>query len=219
MYDSLTLEHSSTVERAADELRRAMFAGELEPATPLREVGLAESLGVARSTVREALGLLIAEGLVIRVPNRGVAVADLDPEALADVFRARTVLEEAGARAWPDAAEDLRAALRDSVEAYALLADQGAEPQQLTRAHIDVHRALAALTSSERLLGLVDALHGEIRLTLAHVDRVRANAHEQVAAHRDLMQLLEQGRTEDVVRSLREHLGGAQASLDAALHH
>ncbi len=218
MYESLTLEHSSTVERAADELRRALFAGEIEPATPLREVGLADSLGVARSTVREALGLLIAEGLVTRVPNRGVAVADLDPAALADVFRARTVLEEAGARAWPDAPEQRRLALRDSVKNYGRLADSGAEPGRLTRAHIEVHRALTALTGSDRLLALVDGLHGEIRLTLAHVDRVRGNARQQVAAHRELLDLLEAGRGEEAVQALREHLHGARASLDAALH-
>ena len=40
MYDDLQLEleNSSTVDRAAEEIRRAMFAGQLEPGTPLREV-------------------------------------------------------------------------------------------------------------------------------------------------------------------------------------
>jgi len=218
VYDSLTLEHTSTVERAADELRRAMFAGELEPGTPLREVGLADSLGVGRSTVREALAVLIAEGLVIRVPNRGVAVAALDPDALGDVFRARTVLEEAGARAWPDAPDELRDAVHDSVQTYGRLAAASAEPGQLARAHIEVHRAIAALTGSDRLLTLVDALHGEIRLTLAHVDRVRGNVREQVAAHQLLLSLLEQGEIEAVVLALHDHLSGAQSSLDAALH-
>ncbi len=217
MYDSLTLEHSSTVERAAGELRRAMFAGELEPGTPLREVGLAESLGIARSTVREALGQLAAEGLVTRVPNRGVIVTALDPDALRDVFRARTALEEAGARAFPAAPDELRDRLRGACAAYGRLAGRGAAPERVARAHTDFHRALAALAGSDRLLALVDALHGEIRLTLAHVDRVRGNAAEQVAAHRDLLAGLERGDTEAVVTALRDHLGGAQASLDAAL--
>lgn len=217
MYDSLTLEHSSTVERAAGELRRAMFAGELEPGTPLREVGLAESLGIARSTVREALGQLAAEGLVTRVPNRGVIVTALDPDALRDVFRARTALEEAGARAFPKASDELRDRLRDACATYGRLAGTGAEPERVARAHTDFHRAMAALTDSDRLLALVDALHGEIRLTLAHVDRVRGNVTEQVAAHRDLLAGLERGDTEAVVTALRDHLSGAQASLDAAL--
>ena len=43
-FEGLSLEHSSTVERVADELRRAVFEGEIESGTPLREVALAESL-------------------------------------------------------------------------------------------------------------------------------------------------------------------------------
>src|SRR5690348_18481366 len=69
-FGSLSLEHSSTVDRVADELRRAVFEGEIESGTPLREVAIAESLGVSRPTVREALALLVAEGLATREPNR-----------------------------------------------------------------------------------------------------------------------------------------------------
>src|SRR4051795_6143019 len=111
-YAGLSLEHSSTVERVADELRRAVFEGEIESGTPLREVALAESLGVSRPTVREALALLVAEGLATREPHRGVSVASPDPESVRDVSNARTVLETAGVRHWPTAGEDARDAVR-----------------------------------------------------------------------------------------------------------
>ena len=103
-FGSLSLEHSSTVDRVADELRRAVFEGELESGTPLREVALAESLGVSRPTLREALALLVAEGLATREPNRGVSVAQPRPRVGARrLDRARTVLETAGVRNWPHA--------------------------------------------------------------------------------------------------------------------
>ena len=104
-FGSLHLELSSTVDRVAVELRRAVFDGELESGTPLREVALADSLGVSRSTLREALGVLVAEGVAVREPNRGVSVASPDPDAITDVCRARTVLEVAGVRHWPSASE------------------------------------------------------------------------------------------------------------------
>ena len=92
-FGTLHLEHSSTVDRVADELRRAVFEGELESGTPLREVALAESLGVSRPTLREALALLVAEGLATREPNRGVSVARPRPRVgarrLAGADRAR----------------------------------------------------------------------------------------------------------------------------------
>ena len=50
-FGTLHLEHASTVDRVASELRRAVFDGELESGTPLREVAIAASLGVSRPTV------------------------------------------------------------------------------------------------------------------------------------------------------------------------
>ena len=88
-FGTLNLEHASTVDRVVEELRRAVFDGELEAGTPLREVALADSLGVSRSTVREALAVLVGEGLATREPNRGVHVAEADPDSVRDVCRAR----------------------------------------------------------------------------------------------------------------------------------
>ncbi|MBA2560464.1 MAG: GntR family transcriptional regulator, partial [Propionibacteriales bacterium] len=85
MYDDLQLAHSSTVDRAADEIRRALFAGQLAPGTPLREVALSDAMGVGRSTIREALTVLVAEGIAVRSPNRGVAVKELDASDVHDV--------------------------------------------------------------------------------------------------------------------------------------
>ena len=81
-FGTLRLEHSSTTARTAEELRRAIFDGELESGTPLREVAIAASLGVSRPTVREALTMLVAEGLATREPHRGVAVAAIDAESV-----------------------------------------------------------------------------------------------------------------------------------------
>src|SRR5919202_704329 len=88
-FGSLSLQHSSTVDRVAEELRRAVFDGELESGTALREVAIAESLGVSRPTVREALALLVAEGLATREPNRGVSVTTPEADSVRDVCAAR----------------------------------------------------------------------------------------------------------------------------------
>src|SRR5438132_11143518 len=105
-FGTLHLEHASTVDRVVEELRRALFDGELESGTPLREVALAASLGVSRPTVREALTLLVAEGLATREPHRGVSVATPEASSVRDVCRSRLVLEGAGIRAWGQAGHE-----------------------------------------------------------------------------------------------------------------
>lgn len=212
-YPTLSVEPVSIVDRVAEELRRALFDGELEPGTALREVALAESLGVARSTVREALGLLVADGLADRIPNKGTVVHALDADGIRDVCRARLVLESAGVARWDEASEQDRDAVRDALTAFNRLTAGTASSHEITVAHLAIHRSLAGLTGSPRLLATADALYAEIRLALARVDRARGNVREQAHAHGDLVRLLERGHITEALEALREHLAGAEQSL------
>jgi DNA-binding GntR family transcriptional regulator len=217
-FGSLHLEHSSTVDRVVDELRRAVFEGELEAGTPLREVALAASLGVSRPTVREALGVLVLEGLATREPNRGVSVTSPDPGSVRDVCQARGVLEIAGIRHWPQADETDRKAVREALRAYEEAAANGASYQLLNERHLGIHLSLVGLTGSPRLVAMAEALVGELRLALAQVDRDRQNAQAQVGSHESLLELLEQGRVEEAVAGLEHHLAGAEVAIIDRLH-
>jgi DNA-binding GntR family transcriptional regulator len=218
-YAALRLEHSSTVDRVADEIRRAIFAGQLGPGTPLREVALSEAMGVGRSTVRESLGVLVSEGVAVRAPNRGVTVKQLSPQDLSDISLARTALETSGVRRWPSASEAQQAAVHQAVETYAGLARRTEDHAALTEAHLQIHRALVGLTGSERLLAAADAYSGELRLGLAHLDRVRGNIAEQVDSHRALLALLESGDVAEAAAELARHLTAAEGSLREAVGH
>ena len=83
----------------------------------------------------------------------------------------------------------------------------------LTAAHLQIHRALVGLAGSARLLAAADSLSAEVRLGLAHLDRVRGNIVEQVADHRKLVELLEAGDIEAASAELDHHLVAAEVSL------
>jgi DNA-binding GntR family transcriptional regulator len=212
-FEGLSLEHSSTVDRVAEELRRAVFEGELESGTPLREVALAESLGVSRPTLREALALLVAEGLATREPNRGVSVARPDPASVRDVARARTVLETAGVRHWPTASEDARQAVRQALADYERAVADGATYQELNQRHLAIHLSLVGLTESPRLVAMAESVVAELRLALAQIDRVRRNAQDQAGSHHHLLDLLESGDVERATTELAAHLDGAEEAI------
>jgi DNA-binding GntR family transcriptional regulator len=217
-FETLNLEHSSTVDRVADELRRALFDGEVGAGTPLREVALAEAMGVSRSTVREALGVLVSEGLATRAPNRGVHVTALDHDSVHDVSVARLVLERAGVRRWARAGEEAREACRQALRDFADAVQRGVSPAELTAAHLAIHRSFVGLTGSTRLVALAESLTSEIRLALARVDRVRLNPGDQVRSHADLVGLLTAGDVDGATHELEHHLARAEASMLAALH-
>lgn len=62
---------------AYDLLRRRILALEIPPGADLDEMELAESCGVSRTPLREALIRLAADRLVLPLPNRGYVVAPL----------------------------------------------------------------------------------------------------------------------------------------------
>src|SRR6201991_3381550 len=216
-FSTLHLEVSSTVDLVADELRRAVFDGELESGTPLREVALAESLWVSRPTVREALGVLVAEGLATREPNRGVSVTTPDPDSMRDICRARWVLEGAGVRRWPDADEQHRDHVRTSLVRYTSAVRSGASYQELNERPLAFHVSLVGLTDSPRLVAMAEILMVELKLALAQVDRIRRNTHAQAETHTQLVMLLERGDIDGATAFLEKHLAGAETSILDAL--
>lgn len=217
LYAGLTVDHSSTVDRVADELRRAVFDGELESGTPLREVALASSLGVSRPTVREALALLVTEGLAVREPHRGVSVASPDPDSVRDLCRARLVLEDAGVRHWPQAEAAARERVRTTLAAYTGAVRAGAGYRELNERHLAFHVSLVELTGSPRLVAAQESLVRELRLALAQVERIRRNAHDQADTHAELLALLEADDVPGAQAFLVRHLADAEEAILAAL--
>lgn len=204
------IDRSSTTDRVAVALRAMLFSGELSPGEPLREIGLADAFQVARSTVREALQVLAAEGLVTRFPNRGVTVTELTPHDVAEIFGARLVLETAGVRAGAGGA-DLAPAV-EALESYARASARG-DQVEVTHAHLQFHTSLVGLLGNARLLSSADTLTADLRLALATVQRRRGNARQQVADHRRLLRLVKAGDTRRAVSELTRHLQAAQASV------
>ena len=80
-------------EMTCDAIRHDILFGQLEPDKWLRQEELAQQLGVSQATVREALKRLVAEGLAIHVPHKGVKVITLSLEDLRDNYDIRALLE------------------------------------------------------------------------------------------------------------------------------
>ena len=67
-------------------LRDAILSGQIECGTELTQMELAESLGVSRMPIREALIVLEYQGLVERLSNQHVRVAEINRAFFENVF-------------------------------------------------------------------------------------------------------------------------------------
>ena len=94
LQSTLRIEDVPTVRAmVAQKLREAIMSGTLKPGQRLVERELCEMTGVSRPSIREALRLLEADGLVNTVPHRGPMVSTISLEEAKQLYAARAVLE------------------------------------------------------------------------------------------------------------------------------
>jgi DNA-binding GntR family transcriptional regulator len=77
---------ASLTEQIAEHIAEEIIRGRLAPQERIRELRVAQSLGVSRGSVREALLLLERRHLVEIVPRRGAVVSDLSRRQLDDLY-------------------------------------------------------------------------------------------------------------------------------------
>ena len=83
---------------AYQQIKEAILGGVLRPLERITEGSVAARLGLSRTPVREAFGVLAAEGLIVVVPQRGSFVSQLSIEDILEIYQVRTPLECMAAR-------------------------------------------------------------------------------------------------------------------------
>ena len=89
---------ASLMETAVESIRAAIISGQLPLGSKLSEQRLADTFGISRSPVRDALAALQSEGLVNISPKRGSFVFTPDLKEVDDLCEHRSILEIASVR-------------------------------------------------------------------------------------------------------------------------
>ncbi|WP_433250216.1 GntR family transcriptional regulator [Streptosporangium sp. CA-135522] len=199
---TIPLRPVSAVNALADALRRRVLSGEIAPGTTLPEQELSTLYGVARPTVREALAVLVHEGLLRRERHRSAQVAEVTLADLDDLMFVRRPLEDLMATALAGRrVEEADGALTRMAE---LPGD--ASWSEVVAEHMALHQALIVAVGSPRLERLYAALATETRLGLVRLRTVYADRDMLVAEHRDLLDAIGQGPVETARRAVAAHL-------------
>jgi DNA-binding GntR family transcriptional regulator len=199
---------------AAEAARLAIVSGELQDGVRASEGSLAETLGVSRAPVRDAIRVLLREVLLreglLQQGAWATTVVGCSTEDIRRLFDLRAYLEAyaiklGAARVDEAACEELRAAAdqmitaagRDDANAYA-----GAD--------LAFHRALVRAARDRRLLSAWENLAPVVAATLALGANPSSRAPQEIAAgHRDILQFLLEGDVLSAEATLRRRLRGA----------
>ncbi len=144
---ALTPQHT-LVGQVHESILSEISEGKFGPDSRLIQEVLAESLGVSRQPVQQALLLLRSQGVLRDAPGRGLMVAPLEPDHVRNLFEVRAVLDGlASARA----AEVAAAAAKKAGPAYIArgrAAMKNRSIAQMTAADMDFHFFLYSLSGN-----------------------------------------------------------------------
>ena len=194
--------HPNLSSAIADRLRRMIFDGELEAGGRLNEVHLARDLGVSRTPLREALGMLVGEGAVRSEPRKGYFVQPLSLDEFTAIYPIRGLLDP----------EALRLAGLPSAARLQRLKSLNQDLARQTNAEraIDVddewHLALVKSCPNPVLIDLIQQFMARTRryeLAYFRENVFRATASEE---HSAVIKALESGDLDKACRMLKQNL-------------
>jgi DNA-binding GntR family transcriptional regulator len=209
----LQLRRESTAQQVASGLRDLIVTGGLPSGAHLREAELAQQLGVSRNTVREAVQILVSDGLVRREMHRGAYVAELTEDDVRDLFRVRRLVELTAIREIAGSKET--GPLRDALGGLAAAVESG-DRYAISEADLEFHRRLVALMDSERLGALYDGVDAEMQLGIARATPI-VDGSTLLKDHKAIVGALERGDADAAAKRLERHLDTGERLLIEAL--
>jgi DNA-binding GntR family transcriptional regulator len=197
----------NTAQTIAQALREQILSGELAPNTRVTQRDLAAKFGFSPMPARDAVKMLLAEGLVVQEGSKTIVVAPVNAADFIEIMDMRTILEP---RALELSIPNLTEA--DFAEARAALALSGttSEHRQIVANHWSFHRALYKRAGRPRLLNLIEQHHNLLVRYLLPDWAQFGVMDEWGPDETELIELVEARRVPEAVEWLRQDLGYAK---------
>ncbi len=140
-------------EQLSARLKHAIMQGRLHPGERVIEGAWAREFGVAQTSVREAINLLIAEGFLVKSSGRSARVPRYTSEDIHRIYQVRGALEGLAAQLAAEAGSDLTAleAALDRMET----AGQTRDVKELVESDLAFHLALAGASGNPVLIEML----------------------------------------------------------------
>ena len=199
-------ERKSLGEHVFESLKHSIVTGKISSGEWLVESHIAETLGISRTPVREAIHKLEREGLIERQPRGGFTVLGLTRNDIEETFGIRCVLEGYAARlaAVKHNEEELEA-LEKKIEEFQNALDRK-KMNLLPAINTEFHDLLYSLSKSPKLISIINGLRDQIyrfRKMNLKEEKFAATSNQD---HIQMLQSIRKRNAQDAERLAREHI-------------
>lgn len=221
MISALTIEENAYLplrDVVFQTLRQAILKGELQPGERLMEIKLAESLGVSRTPIREAIRKLELEGLVVMIPRKGAAVANITEKDTKDVLEVRRTLEMFAVEVACDRiTEEQLVELKKAAKEFE--ASKGSmDLIRIAETDMNFHEIIYEATQNERLVQMLNNLRENMyRYRIEYLKD--PNYYDSlVKEHQEILGAIEKKDKEHARKCMRDHIDNQQFAVISKLN-
>lgn len=194
----------SPIDQAYNFILEGILSGELAPGMRVPTETVAETLGISRMPVRDALRRLEGDGAVTIFANRGASVAEYSPEEVIELIEMRAVLEALAAKL---ALGRITTADKEELVHLKLRMDRAAgDLPKWISAHDDFHNYLTSLSDKPLLIQYSQRMRLMLR---PYFRRHYAKSHEfeiHGLEHQRIIDALAEGNSEELEKTVRAHV-------------
>ncbi|WP_136799479.1 GntR family transcriptional regulator [Desulfosediminicola ganghwensis] len=203
----MDFEKETYTNRVESYIKQSILDGTYKPGQKVKELTIAQKLSISRAPVREALQVLIKEGLVVWIPQKGKFIKELSPKQIRDSYFTGGVLEAAAVCSVIDeyTEDDIRR-LKEIAEQMQVVAGGAEQPAQLAELDDKFHKILAARVDNELLFEFFRRSCQGLSKFLLHQYWINLYPPEDVyLRHMSIIYALEIGQVTELECCIREH--------------
>lgn len=205
---AMVIQTVTVADAVADQLRRRLLSGQYRGGEQLRDTDLSQEFGVARPTVRAAVQMLVADGLLERGRGRSAQVRSFTVEDAIDLCRLRRPIEAAAVEMVISQARPLTG-MESAVREFSALGDD-VSWDVVADHDVAFHRAVFVAAGSARLLRTFDEFSAELRLLIAQLCPTYDSVSDLAYEHEQLLVALRSGDVERAKAAWHEHFDGSE---------
>jgi DNA-binding GntR family transcriptional regulator len=196
-----------------DLVRQGILDFRYQPGQRLIERELVAEIGVSRTTVREVLRELEAEGLVKSIPQKGAIVVVPTPEEASELYEVRSALEQLAVRSFvANASDEEVAALGETRDAFAAASAAGDSTQALLRAKDAFYEVLLGGAGNSVVRSILGSLQARVRMLRAASMSNPDRGKKVLAEIGALVAAIEARDADAAALACARHLGQAEQS-------
>lgn len=213
MYQEPLLDNNSLSRLIAERIAEQIITGELKPGDKLVESTYAKEFGTSRAPIREALYLLMTEGLVVRIPRKGAVVRGYSGRDIYDILEIRMMLESLAIKRIAELGINLY--IFDKMKSLIPLMEKAVyDHKQYAELNRQFHHHIIEMSESE----IIKNNYFRLEIPLLCLQRIsfleEGNTRKSLEEHKVILHHLDQGEFDQAAYVLERHNGAVRERVE-----